>query len=195
MRVFVAILVSTAFPFSNAMAQQGPKWSVFFYGSAVRDQTTRPSTLNSACWEDKTNFGPGFMIGPARERTETSIGLEFGFLYLGEHTNTSNCTPPMQIATSVIPFKLVYLIPVGDRVTVAPKVGVSYMSVNGTFGAQSGSGHSVDPMFGLHVEVDLSREWGLRGQIERYTGSVDLFGLGTFSQRFVVASFGGVLRW
>jgi len=101
----------------------------------------------------------------------------------------------MKITTSVIPFKLVYLIPIGDKVTVAPKVGVSYMLVNGTFGAQSGSGQSVDPMLGLHVEVDLSREWGLRGQIERYTGSVDLFGLGTFNQRFVVASFGGVVRW
>jgi len=45
------------------------------------------------------------------------------------------------------------------------------------------------------VEGFLSRHWGLRGEISRYTGTTNLFGLGEFHQDFRVVSFGGAFRW
>src|SRR6266540_691665 len=101
----------------------------------------------------------------------------------------------MQLKTHVFPLTIAYLIPLGDRVVIAPKVGVSYMLVYGSFGGQNDHDSSINPTIGLHVEGALSGNWGLRGQIDRYTGHTSLFGRGTFHQDVWVAAFGGVFKW
>ena len=201
MRALLIAALAAGLPLSNAFAQQDPvpafaprepSWAVFFFLSAADDRTTRPTTpnLNPACWSSKTTGGIGALV---EYKTPVSIVLGTGFHYLGTHQN--RCTPNMELRTGVIPFTVAYAIPLGSRIVVAPRIGLSYMYVDGDFGSQNAHASSVKATYGLSVEGALSQRWALRGQIDRYTGDTNLFGLGEFHQRFVVASFGGVFKW
>src|SRR5258708_17511719 len=190
MRLLVAMVLA-ALPLANAFAQRESPFAAYFFGSLADDRTTRPSSFNPNCWESRTVGGAGVDF---EYTTPVSVTLQAGLHYLGYHKN-KNCTPEMELSTSVIPVTLGYAFQVGPHVVVTPKLGLSYMHVNGTYAGQEDSDKSIKPTFGLAVEGRLHRHWGLRGEVNRYTGNTNLFGSGEFNQDFTVFQFGGVFRW
>lgn len=191
-KLFALVILITTLPITSVSAQDETHSAVFFYGSVINDQTTRPPTLNPSCWTNETTGGFGVSL---ELRNKSPFAIEVGYRYLGAHKNDMRCAPQMELRTSVIPLTIAYLIPVGNSIVIAPKIGISYMFVEGDFGTQTSRDSSIDPTFGLFVEGTLSRRWGLRWQVDRYTGRTTLFGLGTFNQDFWVTSFGGVVKW
>lgn len=199
MRKFLLAVVTAGLPLSNAFAQltpafdpPEPAWAVFFFASAANDRTTRPGTLNPACWSNKTTGGIGASV---EYKTPISVVLATGFHYLGTHKNSDRCAPDMELRTAVVPFTVGYAIPLGSRITLTPRIGLAYMLVDGDFGSESASDRSIKPTFGLSLQGALTRSWALRGSLDRYTGTTNLFGVGEFKQEFNVLSFGGVYRW
>ena len=190
---FLAVAFAAMLPLSAALAQQHDAGgSVVLLGSANSDRTERPSGFNSGCWGNKSTPG----IGAAVElRTRSPFVFQGGVQYLGTHKNDDQCTPRMELKTYVVPITVAYRIRVGDSVVIAPRLGLSYMVVHGEFNGQTSDDASLDPTFGLYTEVGLSRHWAVRAQLDRYTGKTNLFGLGTFHQRFISASIGGVFKW
>jgi hypothetical protein len=201
MRRFLIAAVAAGLPLSNAFAQltpafapPEPSWAVFFFASVADDRTTRPSSpnLSPSCWSNKTTAGLGALV---EYKTPVSVVLGTGLHYLGTHKNGDNCGSVMELSTFVAPFTVGYAIPLGSRVHLTPKIGVSYMWVGGEFGTRTASDSSVKPTFGVSLEGSLNRRWALRGSFDRYTGKTNLFGLGEFKQEFNVLSLGGVFRW
>ncbi len=190
MRLLI-VMVLAAIPLANAFAQRESPFAVYLFGSLADDRTTRPSSFNPNCWESRTVGGAGVDF---EYTTPVSLTVQAGVHYLGFHKN-KNCFPEMELWTSVIPLTLGYAFQLGPHIVVTPKLGLASMQVNGTFNGQDSSDRSVKPTYGLAVEGRLHRHWGLRGEVNRYTGTTNLFGAEGFHQDFRVAQFGGVFRW
>jgi outer membrane protein with beta-barrel domain len=193
MRKLLAVALAALSPLSAAVAQQLDSGGAFvFFGSANSDRTERPSGFNTGCWGNKSTPG----VGVAAEfKTQSPLVFQGGVQYLGTHKNDDQCTPRMELKTYVVPLTVAYRIRVGDRAVIAPRLGVSYMVVHGEFNGQTSDDGSIDPTFGVYTEAALSRHWAVRAQLDRYAGKTNLFGLGTFHQRFISASIGGVFKW
>jgi hypothetical protein len=192
MNRFLIVLMLAAAPVSSALAQRESPFAVYVFGSAADDRTTRPSAFNPNCWSSETVGGAGVLF---EYTTPVSITLSSGLHYLGTHKN-KNCTPEMRLDTVAVPFTIGYAIALGDYITLTPKLGVAYMSVTGRYNGGDSSDGSVKPTYGLALEGRLARHWGLRAEVNRYTGTTSLFEApGEFHQDFRVFSFGGVFRW
>jgi len=191
MRKALLAAVLVLLPLGSALAQREGPYGVYFFGSIADDRTTRPSGFNPNCWESTNSAGLGALF---EYTTPVSITVSSGFHYLGQHKN-KNCTPQMELNTSVIPVTVGYAIALGDYIALTPKIGFSYMYVSGTYNGRDDSNGSVKPTYGIALEGRLNRHWGLRGELNRYTGRTQLFGTGEFQQDFRVAQFGGVFRW
>jgi len=185
-------LVAALAPLASAQAEREAPFAVYFFGSVADDHTTRPSGFNPSCWSDETLAGAGVLF---EYTTPASITLSSGLHYLGEHKN-KNCSPELKLDTTVVPFTVGYALALGEYLTLTPKLGVAYMAVNGRYNGNDSSEASVKPTYGLALEGRLGRHWGLRAEVNRYTGSTSLFDVpGEFHQDFRVVSLGGVFRW
>jgi hypothetical protein len=190
-KLFLALLLGAA-PFASAHADRESPLAVYFFASAADDRTTRPSGFNPSCWSSETTGGAGVFF---EYTTPVSVTLSSGLHYLGEHKN-KNCTPEMRLDTFVVPFTVGYAIQLGQYIVLTPKLGVAYMGVGGRYNSNDSSDGSVKPTYGVALEGRLGRHWGIRGELNRYTGSTNLFNVpGEFHQDFRVASLGGVFRW
>jgi hypothetical protein len=190
-RLFMLFLLAAA-PFGSALAQRESPFAVYFFGSVADDRTTRPSGFNPNCWSSETVGGAGVFF---EYTTPVSVTLSSGLHYLGTHKN-KNCTPEMRLETAVVPFTVGYAFALGDYITLTPKLGVAYMSVTGRYNSHDSSDGSVKPTYGVALEGRLARHWGLRAEVNRYTGATNLFNVpGEFQQDFRVFSLGGVFRW
>ncbi len=193
MRTLLVAVCLVVYPLSAAVAQQmDAGGAVVFFGSANSDRTERPDGFNTGCWGNKSTPGAGVA---AELRTPGPFVFQGGIQYLGTHRNDDRCSPRMELKTYIVPLTVAYRFRVGDSVVIAPRLGLSYMVVHGEFNGQTSDDGSIDPTFGVYTELSLSRHWGVRASLDRYTGKTNLFGFGTFHQRFISGSIGGVFKW
>jgi hypothetical protein len=93
-----------------------------------------------------------------------TIGTEIGVLDLGDWSRGGGHTTARGVDA-----KLTAGVPIGQNSSVFGKLGLAYLRTNvGGAGLANGSESAWTPTYGIGAQAGLSKNWAIRGDIDRY---------------------------
>ncbi|MGE4110916.1 MAG: outer membrane beta-barrel protein [Burkholderiales bacterium] len=162
----------------------------------IRSELTNAGFAVGALATDESHTGGKLFAG---YRFHPSFALEGGYADLGRFTYSATTTAPAGILSGKMRrqganLDMVGYLPVANRLSAIGRVGLVYISVRDSLAGTGGvavanpnaGNDDVSAKVGLGLQYELTRDIGLRGEIERYqikdsagnVGGVDMYTAG-----------------
>lgn len=146
-------------------------------GRISRELTAAGFGIGAVTSDDRHN---GFKLF-AGYRLSPNLAMEGGYVDLGRYTYTATTTAPAGILTGKMRrqganLDVVGTLPVANRLSAIGRVGMVYISVRDSIVGTGGvlvatpnpAKDDISAKFGFGLQYDLTRNVGLRGEVERY---------------------------
>lgn len=134
-----------------------------FWGTAGlslgRSKLHAPCPAGASC-----DLRDGSWRAHAGGRFNNILGGEIGWVDLGDFSRGGGET-----TASGLDLKLLAGVPIGENSSIFGKLGAAYLRANvGGTGLATGRESSWAPTYGIGAQVGLTRDWAIRGDIDRY---------------------------